>query len=237
MKARMVITTCLLVVCQNLFAEDGIKSSVELGMVLTSGNTETQSLNAKGAIEHTAGKLRNSASVEALNVKGKVDGKKSRLSEKYVGAGKTAYQYSKHSYSFLAGIGEHDPFSGYAYQVSLSLGYGYRAYNTEKTVLDLEIGPGYRQTRLRGVDEEESDVVARLALKGEWKISKTAKFTEELVTEGADYWITKSTTSLSAQVNGNLSTKLSLIVKNNTDAPEGTKETDTETAVTLVYSF
>ncbi len=237
MKGRALLSVGLLLAAQGVLAEDGIKASAELGLIIADGNTETQSLNAKGGVEHTAGKYRNSASLEALNVKGTVDGDSVRLGEKYVGAGKSVYQFGEHSYGFVTASGEHDPFSGFAYQVVLSAGYGYRVYNTAKATLDLEVGPGYRQTRLRSEDDAEGDAIARLALKGSWAITETSTLTQDLVTEGADYWITKSVTALTTKVSTALSLKVALGIKNNSDSPEGTESTDTELATTLVYSF
>ena len=44
-------------------------------------------------------------------------------------------------------------------------------------------------------------------------------------------------TALTAKVNTSLALKVSLTIKNNSEVPVGTEKTDTETAVTLVYSF
>ena len=70
----------------------------------------------------------------------------------------------------------------------MALGYGYRVYGTETSLLDLEAGPGYRQVKL-DTEEAEGDAVIRLALKGAWKLTKTATLTEDFVTEGLDFWI------------------------------------------------
>ena len=234
---KTILATALLSVVSVANAADGWKSSVELGSVLTTGNTQSQSLNAKGSTEYTKGKSRNSASIQALNVTGKVNGQNQRLAERYNADAKTAYQYTEHSYSFFSGTGVHDPFSGFAYQVSATLGYGYRVFDTAKAVLDLEVGPGYRQTRLRSETKEKSSAIAHVAVNGKWSISKTSALTEDLVTEGADYWLTKSVTALSASINSDLAMKLTLTVKNNSAPPAGKKATDTETAVTLVYTL
>jgi len=231
---KLIIGLALLASGTYAMAESGWENSVEAGLLWTSGNTKTQSINVKGAAAHELNKWRNEAKLEALNVKGE----EGRLSEKYLGSGKSSFKYSELSYSFVTADGEHDPFSGYAYQISSSLGYGYRVINKKTTTLDFEAGPGYRQTRLRGVDGVESEGVIRLSGKYVQKLSKTSTFSEELISAiGEDAKITKSVTALSAQVAGNLSMKASLTVNNNSAAPEGADKTDTETAVTLVYTF
>lgn len=232
--SKTAIALALLAAGTNVLAEDGWKNSVEAGLLWTSGNTETQSINVKGATAHESKKWRNEAKLEALNVKGE----ESRLSEKYLGSAKSSYKYNELSYSFITADGEHDPFSGFAYQVNSSLGYGYRVVNKATTMLDLEGGPGYRQTRLRGVDDAEGEGVIRLSGKYVQKLSKTSEFSEELTSAiGEDARITKSVTAISAQIVGNMSMKTTLTVKNNSNTPDGVDATDTETAVTLVYTF
>ena len=230
----MAIATALVTMGSSAMAEGKWKSAVEAGLVLTSGNTETPSTNFKSTVEHESAKWRNEAKLEALNVKGK----EGRLSERYVASGKSSFKYNEKSYSFLAVDGEHDPFSGYAYQVSGALGYGHRVIGTETTTLDFEGGPGYRETRVRGVDESVGEGVLRLSGLYTQKLSKTAEFSESIVSAiGEQSTITKSITSITAQVAGDLSMKTSLTIRNNTDVPAGVKNTDTETAVTLVYTF
>ena len=214
-------------------AEDGITSSVEAGIVLTSGNTATRSGNLKGKIEHTKGKMRNTVSAEALYV----DGDSGKLSEKYIGNGKSAYQFDEKSYGFLTGNLERDLFSGYAYQATLATGYGYRAMDTKEITLDFEAGPGYRQNKIEGKDAE-GNVVGHLSAMFAYRFNKTATFTQELVSDiGSDGAITKSTTALTAQIVGNMAMKASLIAKHNSDTPTGVDALDTETGLTLVYTF
>ena len=57
-------SSLLLVNSVVMAAEDGITSSVEVGLVLTSGNTETRTANVKGKVEQSKGKMRNTVSVE-----------------------------------------------------------------------------------------------------------------------------------------------------------------------------
>ena len=231
---KTAVSLAILSIGTNAMAANGWKSGVEVGFLLTDGNTETQSTNIKASVEHESDKWRNEAKLEALNVKGK----EGRLSEKYLASGKSSFKYSATSYSFITADGEHDPFSGFAYQVNSSIGYGYRLIGTDTTTLDLEGGPGYRETRERGADEAVDEVVIRLSGKYVQKLSKTSAFSEELITAyGEEATITKSVTAVSAQIAGNLSMKTSFTIKNNTSVPVGVKATDKETAVTLVYTF
>jgi len=214
-------------------AEDGITSTVEAGLVMTSGNTSTKSYNVKGKLEHVKGPMRNTVAAETLYI----DGDNGKLSEKYLGSGKTAYQFDEHSYGFISGTLERDLFSGYDYQGSISTGYGYRFLDTKEMTFDLEAGPGYRRSKL-DTEEAEGEVIGRLSGLFAYRFSKTATFTQEVTSEiGSDATITKSITALTAQIAGNMAMKASLTAKHNTGTPEGVDALDTETGLTLVYTF
>ena len=110
--------------------------------------------------------------------------------------------------------------------------------------LDLEIGPGVRFFETTAIllpvtpSVSDNDPLVRVAAKYLWKVSDNATFTEDLSSDiGSDVTITKSVTALQANINSTLAMKISFTAKNTSDVPVGSKKTDTETAVTLVYSF
>lgn len=233
MKKQMFVAPLLLMSASVMAAEEGFKGAIETGVVFTSGNTETRTINVKGKTEYVKGKSRNTVSVEALYV----DGELGKLSEKYLGQGKTAYQITDTSYAFVNGSLERDLFSGYDYQATISTGYGYRFIDTKKTTLDVEGGPGYRQNKLDNV-EAEGEVIGRASVLLAYRVAKTSTFTEELVSEfGSDAVISKSVTAVTAQIVGNMAMKASLTLKHNSNTPSGVEAFDSETALTLVYSF
>ncbi len=234
MNKKLTALMCTALMSTVAVAEDSIESSVELGLIQTTGNTETQSVNAKANVMMTKGKWGASASLEALNV----SGDEGRLSEKYLGSGQVAYSITSRSYGFLTAKGEHDPFSGYSYQVTSALGYGYRAIKKDDMVLDLEAGPGFRQSKVRSSGDEEDEALLHLRGYFALDLSKTSKLTEDLVIDaGEDKTIIRSVTAITAQIVGNLAMKASFTLKNTSDVPPGVEDTDTETSLALVYSF
>jgi len=234
MNKKLAVLICTALMSTVAIAEDGIESSVELGLIQTTGNTETQSINAKANVMMTKGKWGTSASLEALNV----SGDEGRLSEKYIGTGQVAYLATDRSYGFLMAKGEHDPFSGYSYQVTSALGYGYRAIKKDDMVLDLEAGPGFRQLKVRDTGDKEDEALLHLRAYFALDLSKTSKLTEDLVIDaGEDSTIIRSVTAVTAQIVGNLAMKASFTLKNTSDVPPGVEDTDTETSLALVYSF
>lgn len=54
---------------------------------------------------------------------------------------------------------------------------------------------------------------------------------------GADQTVTKSGSSVKAQVIGALSMKAAFTLEHTSSVPAGREKTDTETALTMVYSF
>ncbi len=209
------------------------KGNVELGIVITTGNTETETINAKAKVETEREKWRHIAFVESLN--SSTQG--TATAERFVINGQSDYKFGEHNYFFAMVNYEDDSFSGYEYRVSEAFGYGRRVMNESNLTLDMEAGPGARQSKLDS-GSSDNEYTVRGAVKLAWKVSETSTFTEDLSTDvGEDATITKSVTALTAQVYGSLATKITYTIKNTSDVPVGIKKTDTETAVTLVYSF
>lgn len=217
---------------------DGWKSTAEAGVVVTNGNTKTSTFNGKFDSNKEVEKWRYNLHAEALSSSnGNV-----QSAEKYLASGQSNYKYNKFDYMYGLAMHEKDRFSGYDYQTTLAVGYGRRLINDDTMKLDLEIGPGVRFSR---VDDEidpnaqaQSDAILRLAAKYLWKVSTNATFTEDLTSElGGDANITKSVTGLKANINSSLAMKTTVTIKHTSKVPLGTKKTDTETALTLVYSF
>lgn len=236
-KLFMAVIVSLLFVAQNSFAEDAEKNTwkgeTELGLVTTSGNTETETINAKAKVVNERHKWTHTANLEGLKTSDDV-----AVTAKRVGfSAKSDYKYNKHDYFFVLLKYENDKFSGFDYQTSEAIGYGRRVIEEKDMSLKLEIGPGARQSTLEsGVSESETTIWA--GANYEWAISKTSKFTEVLTVEsGDDSTISKSATSLTSQIAGSLAMKISYTVKHNSEVPVGIEKKDTETAVTLIYSF
>lgn len=176
---------------------------------------------------------RHNLALEALNSEEDDD----TIAERYLATWQSDYKFSEHEYLFGRVAYEDDKFSGYEYRVTETVGYGRRVLDRSNMTLDLEAGPGARQSKLED-GNTENEFVTRLAARYAWQISEHAKFTEDLSSDiGKDAAITKSVTGLQAKINGNLAMKVTFTVENTSDVPDGVDKTDTETAVTLVYGF
>jgi len=240
MKKTLTILASAMLIANNAYAEDAAKekslwkASAELGFVSTTGNTETETLNAKAKASTDREQWRHTVEATSLYSSDAIN----TTAQKFTLSGKSDYKLEGGK-NFLFGTVdyENEKFSGYEYRVTEAIGYGRRVIEDEGMVLDLEVGPGARQSK-RDNGETESEALLRAAAILDWKISKTSKFGEKLTVEaGEDITVTKSVTSLSSQIEGNLSMKVTFTYKNTSDVPVGVDDTDTETAVTLVYNF
>jgi putative salt-induced outer membrane protein len=212
----------------------------ELGYVVTSGNSETSTINAKIDATHEKDKWRHNIHAEALGASttDQTTNIDTTSAERYQLSGKSDYKFNETDYMFGTAVYDKDRFSGFEYQSTIAAGYGRRVINDTDMTLDLEVGPGVRVIKIDNAPDSDSEAILRLAAKYLWKLSDTSEFTEDLsVDAGSDLTVTKSVTALTANINSTLAMKISLTIKNNSEVPLGSKKTDTQTAVTLVYSF
>lgn len=238
------ISSLLLLPNITLAAEDAAQAgaewdgNAELGFIHTSGNSDTQSLNGKLKVSREEGPFKAGMKLEALTSED--SGVKS--SEKYLAALKFDYAIGEYDYVTSQALYEDDRFNGYEYQSSVTVGYGYHAWNDENGKLDLEAGPGYRrdvlETRDADGDKVKEEAIGRLSLDLLVNISDNAKFTELLTMEAGDSkTVWKSEMGLQSTLSGSLAMKVSYIVKHTTDVPAENKNTDSLVGVTLVYDF
>ena len=209
----------------------------ELGYVQTSGNTKTQTLNAKVKVNQAISAWENTYGLEALNA----SQAEQTSAEKYAAKAQGNRLFTAKDYAFGLLTYDDDRFSGFDYEATTAVGYGRKVIDQTNMKLSFEAGPGVRITQIAGADQE-SESILRAAGNFEYAFTETSKFEQTLTTEGGeDRVISKSVSSLSSQIVGSLAMKLSVAVKNNSDPAvlvgQPLKKTDSETAITLVYGF
>ncbi len=210
------------------------KGEGELGFTQTSGNTDSESLNAKLGIEKTHNKWTNKAGLEIL--KSSTDGVES--ANRSVLTARTEYKFAEKTYIFAALRYEDDEFSGYDYQSSLSFGLGKQFIKNDNHEFDASAGIGYRQLKVSATSQTSNEAIVTGRLNYQYNISKASVFSEKILFEAGDSnTYTESETSLKTQLNGNLASKIAYTVKHNSDVPVGTEKKDTVTTIALVYSF
>lgn len=209
-------------------------SEAELGFVKTTGNTETESFVLKAKVINQRNKWKHTAKGEALRNAEEND---VVTAEKYFLSGKSQYEFKSRSYMFGLVTYDDDRFSGFDYVLLGVLGYGRTVMDRENLKLDLEVGAGGRQSEPE-IGETENEAVFRAAGDFEWKISKSAVFTEELSTDiGEEKYINRSLTALTTKINSYLSSKIAYQVKYTSEVPPGKEKTDTELTFTLLFKY
>ena len=212
------------------------KAQAELGGTMTTGNTETSTLKGKVAVEHLWASWKNKYLAEILYSDD--DGKKTAARWK-VGA-KGNYVFDEVSSLFVLGEYEVDDFSDYDNTSSIAAGYTRRLYQGKDSFLDADIGPGAKFFNLRNGDTETTATI-HLGAQFETALTEHSRFTQVLVSDVAldsdASTISRSETSLSANVMDNLAMKLSFHVKYDDEPGIDKDEVDTETTITLLYKF
>lgn len=220
--------------------------SIEFGFVAVTGNQDTESLNARLALQYEREKWRHQGFVSTVTSSSEEsDGAGGVIetdAEKITAQLKSDYKYSERAYAF--GILDYDDTkdSGFEYQASLAFGMGYSFIKDDTHTLDGELGVGSRVSKTEATDTVPSDsnteTISRLAGIYKYKISENSEFEQKLSTEiGDDNTISKSYSGLSANVMENLALKMSYQLKHQSDVPPGNEKTETITSFTVVYSF
>lgn len=233
-RKHALVASILLAPASVLAAEPAWDGSAELGTIFTSGNTDTQSINGNLTVKRTGVVWDSTVKLEALT--SEEDGVKSK--EKYSALTQFDRNFDEHSYLAIVARQDRARFSGYTYQSTTSINYGYRALTRDNMKLDLEAGPGYRRDKLEDTGDIQDETIARLALAYSWSIRDGVSFIENFTAEiGGDQSIYRSETGLQSQLSGSLASKITYKVKYVDEVPADTENTDTEFGVTLVYSF
>ena len=227
------LSTSLFAQAEETSKEKTWNASAELGYIKSSGNSDTETLNAKFNGETAYNKWTQLLTLEALkSATGEV-----RSAEKYRIEVQSDYDLGERSHALGVANWENDNFNGLNYTASVAAGYGYKVIKTDEMKLKLEVAPGYRIVEDTNNNTEE-DAILRLSEVFSWKLSKTSTFDQNLKVETGDSNTeTRFGIALTNQVAGNLSMKVAYNIKHNSDVADGVSNSDRETAITLVYKL
>lgn len=215
----------------------------EFGLLLTTGNTESASIKARLSATHELESWSNEYLVEGLYKKDEVTNDageeiQQTTDQSYFLSAQGNYKLENpENRLFVFGSYEDDRFSSFEFQSTLAAGWNSVWFDTPTQKFTYSVGPGYSfGERIAG--EDVSNLIVRGALDYTWKISDTANFKQKVSTEiGSDNTKSRSESSVSAKIADALSMKFSLVLNHNTDVDAGVEKLDTETSVTLVYTF
>lgn len=210
------------------------KGKGELGFVLSRGNSEAQTLNAKVDMGTEVGNWTHTAGFSAL----RATTAQLTTANRYELRGQTNYKITDRSYVFGALRYEDDRFSAFDYQATASAGYGYKFIDTPKTKFSGQIGAGYRVAEVRLTGAKENGVVGRGDLMFEHQLTDTTKVLDKfLVESGASNTFVQNELALQVKMTDALALSVAHAVRHNTDVPVGVRRTDQLTTANLVFAF
>ena len=241
------------------FAADETKTwdvTSELGAIVTSGNTETTTLKGGIKVLHNLENWNNEYKLDGIYKEDEIENDQGvketqRTNEKYSISAQGNYKLNeKHSHLFIYGSHVSDYFGAYRNESVISAGYGLRLIDRSDMWLNAEIGPGYKYFQYPDdsteVDdngnslagEREGEAIALGKVDYNWQSSDSARFTQLVSVEYGDTNTkTRSESAILAKINGSLQMKVAYNITHNSDVADDKENTDTETSLTLVYSF
>lgn len=216
----------------------------EAGLVLSSGNTETQTANAKLALAHEADKWKNAFGLAGLYASDDVG----TTAQRWEALTQSDYNFTPKMFWFGAARYEDDKFSGFEYQATLSTGLGRKFIDTDTTKFIGTAGVGYKilETRdsfddagvLIAAGEREKDAILRGTLDYEHKFNANTSVLNKFVVEaGNDNTFLQNELSLQVKMMEKLALAVGYAVRHNTEPPAGFEKTDTLTTINLVYEI
>lgn len=214
--------------------DPGWSGNGELGLALSKGNTDSETLIGKlGLVRELAG-WRHELGLAFLY--GQQDDVESAY--RYEVFAKTNGRIGeRHS---LSGSlrNQRDHYAAYEYQSSIAFGYVHEAIATDTTHLTFEIAPGYRWSKLQGIRVHEDGAIARGFLEFDHRFNdSTSLFDTLLIEAGRNNTFARNDFGVKVKMSDALSLKAGIEVRHNTDVRPGRERTDTLTTVNVAYGF
>lgn len=140
---------------------------------------------------------------------------------------------------------EENEFSSFVNQSSVSTGWGRHWYKTNKASLWGDIGPGFKRDQRKATTTEPEKTITSWIIQAQAlyirKLGPHVEFKQYVSAKQAiqtgENSIYKAQTSITTKLISTLQLKFTFTVNYNTDVKADKKNLDTQTAVTLVYSF
>lgn len=233
--------------------------SAELGFLFKSGNTKSGDIKAGFNLKHEKEQWLSTFAINAiakkLEKKDETTGKKDFVTtdNKWDIAAQTNYALEADGKNYLYGSASYqqDKFSNFANQSSLSVGWGRKWHETKTSSFFADIGPGVTYDVERSVaatpttsfipEESNTNMIIRAQALYTNQINDFVEFKQQLIAkqavESSNNSSYRSETSLTTKLIESLQFKFALRVDYDTEVAPEFENTNTETSVTLVYSF
>lgn len=230
--------------------ERGWDGAGELGFVSSSGNTRSDSVNAKLGFTFEDEDWKHTFSLAGFRQRGEVtvladpDDPDSGVrvmeenANRYDLGASTSMRLDERNHLYTALRYENDDFAPYEYQGTLSVGWGHDLIDNERTSLGFQVGPGYKRTKDAVTHEEDGSFIGRTRVELETRLTDNTTLVDTLLVEaGSDNTFAQNDLGVKVAMNERLAVKAALQHRHNTDVPPDRRKTDRLTTVNLVYDF
>lgn len=227
-------------------------TSAELGFLYQTGNTKSADIKTGFDWKYEEALWKSIIEFDLLVKKTETedeDGDKNMdtSDQKWELVSQTNYTLSTETKNYVYGNFSYkdDRFSGFENQSSMSLGWGRRWFESTKATFDADIGPGFKRDVFRDDSTEAGGSSNSFIIQAQAiylrKINEHVEFRQQFTAkyspksdENSTY---KAETSITTKLIETLQLKFSFTIDHNTEVEADKENTDTQTAMTLVYSF
>lgn len=211
----------------------GFGAQFSLGYLATHSSNSTTSLNSELKLGYNTRLWQHRLDLQATSAS--TDGQ--TTAEQYFGAAQSNRLLSDRRYLFGYAGYIHDRFSGYRYQFSAVVGYGFGVVQSKAQSLKLEVGAGYtRAQEITG--RTENSPAARGRELYNWSFSDNGAINQSLTMEKSRFNLySKFQMGVQAQLVNNLAFVLSYTAQHNSSVPAGNPQTTTTLSVSVQYTF
>lgn len=226
-------------------AQANWQSQAEIGAVMSRGNSDTQTGNAKMQIVRQTDRTKHDFGASGLYGETKHDVTAQRWDVRF----QTDLTINEKSFWFGNARYQDDEFSGFDFQGSTSTGFGYAFFDSQDTILRAQLGLGYRVLRPEQLVKDENDIVigriqgetgndatANGAVKFEHSLNDATRVVNNFLVEaGQDNTAIQNDLALQVRMTEVFALSVGFSVRNNSNPPSPLSNTDTLTTLNLVY--
>lgn len=232
----LAVTLCLLTpaLAQALENRDyGWFGHASLGGVLTTGNTDTSSVNAALKETYRGKQWQHLIDLHVLDSRDKGE----NTAQRYVANYRLTYKLYPDSHFFTDVRFAVDEFSGYDRQYFQTVGYVHRLVDDLDDIFDVEIGAGLTQQTLESGQQDDSEV-GRFGFNYLHEFQQGNQFSLDLIVlAGPENTYSQFRGSLKTKIVGDVALEIGQTLQRNSQVAEDKENTDTTTTMGLVYQF
>lgn len=229
--------------------KEGWSGEGELGFASTTGNSRSESLNARLNFAYKDDRWTHRLNLAGVRARSEVsrdidgDGQpETRLelsANRYQFGASTARQTTQYAYWIGAARYEQDDFAAFEWQQTAALGYGYGFFHGREDIsLTTEVGPGLRRAKEAATGTIEENVIGRAQVGYKQQLTENTQLVNTLLVEtGSDNTFAQNDLGLVVAMNSSLALKAGVQLRHNSDVPPGVERTDTLTTLNLVYKL